>query len=165
MGNNNIKEYIGRSTSKFISFAILFVVLIILYPHNYDRIRLEFNQAKWRIQNVTHYRYQLRIGCDCWLLSETPIIIEVLDGKIVSVVDVDGKLSDWTNKNSKIFSEDQTIEGLFGQIQKKIYIHDFYLQAKYDGKYGFPQFFIFKPDFSTFGGGAVYQVSNFEILP
>jgi len=117
------------------------------------------------MQNIPHYRYQLKIDCGCSLLSETPITIEVLDGKIVSVVDVGGQLSDWSNQNSRIFGEDQTIKGLFGQIQKQIYKHDYYLWVKYDGKYGFPQFFLFKPEFTTYGGGVMYQVSNFEVLP
>jgi hypothetical protein len=165
MRNNNLKNYLGNSTSKYISFVCLFAVLIILYPHNYDRIQREINQAKWRIQNVAHYRYQLSIGCDCSLRSETPVTIEVLDGTIVSVVGVDGKLSDWVGKNSIVFGKDQTMEGLFGQIQNQIYKNDYFLQATYDGKYGFPQYVLLKSNFFEFGGGVIYRVSNFEVLP
>jgi hypothetical protein len=164
MGNNNLAEYVRRSASKYISFAIFFAVLIVLLPHNYGRIKLEFNRAKWRAQNVAHYRYQLQIVCHCLLTPRPPLTIEVLDDEIVSIVDVDGKMFNWSGKDSMVFGKNQTMEGLFDQIQKAI-PEDNQILTNYDKKYGFPSFILFDPEYYTIDDEHIYQISNFEVLP
>jgi hypothetical protein len=48
------------------------------------------NLAKWNDANISHYRYQLFIGCFCPFAGDMPLTIEVKDGEIVSMTRFDG---------------------------------------------------------------------------
>jgi hypothetical protein len=72
----------------------------------------------------------------------------VLDNEIVSIVDVDGKIFNWSDKDSMVFGKNLTMEGLFDQIQKAI-PEDNQILTNYHKKYGFPSFILFDPELLT----------------
>ncbi|MEP6894595.1 MAG: DUF6174 domain-containing protein, partial [Chloroflexota bacterium] len=54
------------------------------------------NQQKWNDANIQHYRFELSIGCFCPFRDQMPITVEVLNGKVVSMIGKDGKLIEAT---------------------------------------------------------------------
>lgn len=163
---NNIRsEYVKRITNKYISFAILSVVLLILpfLPRLYNRIALEFNRIKWNSQNISHYSYELDILCRCNYIY-TFATIEVHDGQIVSMVDANGKVLELDGLYSEIFIRNGTVEGLFSNIQGEIFKADM-LRTMYDRKYGFPTTIILDPSRDWIDDERIYEISNFEVLP
>ena len=52
---------------------------------------LNKNRDKWDFSGVTHYRFELTISCFCPFMDMIPVTVEVKDGKIVSMTDVNGQ--------------------------------------------------------------------------
>ena len=48
--------------------------------------QLQQNRRLWRNQNISSYRYTLRLGCNCLLEVTQPVVIEVRNGKVTSMV-------------------------------------------------------------------------------
>ena len=46
---------------------------------------IEQNQGKWQDAGISHYRYHLSISCFCVFTQDMPLIIEVQDGKVISM--------------------------------------------------------------------------------
>ena len=92
-------------------------------------------QAKWDSQGVTHYRFKLDISCFCAFRSLTPVSVEVQDGKVISMLDVNG---DELNPDFRsTFEEAGTIEGLFALTADALANAD-HVNVTYDATRGFP---------------------------
>jgi len=52
---------------------------------------LSRNQSKWQDANITHYRFDVSVGCFCLFRSQMPMTVEVQNGEIVSMIDVNGE--------------------------------------------------------------------------
>lgn len=75
--------------------AIVALVLLIIRSipeHFWEKRELNENYQKWRSQAITHYRVLVDIGCFCEFSSSMPVVVEVNDGKIISVVDAQGNV-------------------------------------------------------------------------
>lgn len=144
-------EYVTRAIQKYIGIIILMLILlgVIFFP----RLALEFNRTRWKLLGPSHYRYELRLDCRCTNLSLMPFKVEVLDGKILSMTDVNGQ------RTIKGFSMD----GLFDLIQKELYQARM-TRVKYNGKYSFPAV-IMIDETNWIDDERIYTVSNFEVLP
>lgn len=135
MENSNRGEYVRRLVNKYISFALLIALLLLLFPRNYELIKLEITRVDWRIHNVSHYRYRIDALCFCSGLWEImPITVEVKDGEVISVIDAHGIPLDLAERRESLFSGDLTMEGLFGLIQKED-LKDDWIRVDYEWKY------------------------------
>ncbi len=55
------------------------------------------SQEKWQDAHISHYRYELNIGCFCIFSQDMPLVIEVKDGQVVSLEYKSGKQIDAAN--------------------------------------------------------------------
>lgn len=114
MKNVNLRQYIAGSTSKYISIIITVLIVsgVIFIPPFEQKVRFQINREKWESQNITHYRFDLEISCFCPVFWGTmPVTIEIKDGQIISMMDVNGiALDDYLYKE---IEDTGTIEKLF----------------------------------------------------
>lgn len=96
------------------------------------------NQKKWADAGISHYRFELNIGCFCPYRSQMPLRVEVLDGQIISMVGADGMIILDTDPNYAYFAEFATIEGLFEKLEAVLGGDADEVTVTYDADYGFP---------------------------
>ena len=161
---NTRSEYIRRSVSKYVNFAILIVLLFLLSPRVFEMVKLGINRTKWHFYNVEHYRFQLNALCHCLQMDITPVTIEVLNGKVVAITGEDGTHLEQNAEYLSVLGDNKTAEGLFDQIQRENFKDDV-IQVTYDGKNGFPLVMIFDRIRNGIDDELVYVVKNFEVLP
>src|SRR5688572_15058268 len=58
------------------------------------------NKEKWQNANISHYRYHLHLSCFCVFVENMPLVIEVQDGKVVSMEFHNGKEIDPRDRKS-----------------------------------------------------------------
>ena len=165
MRNDNLREYFARVANKYISIVIVMLIIlgIIFIPPFAQKIRLQVNREKWESQNITHYRFDLNIGCFCPIFwGKMPVTVEVKEGEIISMVDGNGFPLD--ESFSKEIEDTGTIENMFELIQKGI-SDAFSVGISYDSKYGFPVSIEFDWDRRIVDDESTYEITNFEILP
>lgn len=123
---------------------------------------LEQNRQKWADQQISHYRFELSIGCFCPFRSQMPLTIEVQDGKIVSIETADGSP---INEGSRpTFEEAGTLENLFMIIEKAQESGADELTVEYDSTYGFPSQISIDPIKTAVDEEISYLVENFQVL-
>lgn len=99
---------------------------------------LSRNQSKWQDANITHYRFDLSVGCFCLFRSQMPLTIEVLDGEIVSMIDVNGEAFPMDDPMSELVMKHATIDRLFSELGSDPVQEADHLTVSYDSTYGFP---------------------------
>ncbi len=99
------------------------------------RSELAAARSRWQAAGISHYRFNLGVGCFCPYTQKMPLNIEVMDGRVVSMQFKDG--SPVSASEQKIFEEYQTIEALFDFTEGAIGKAD-EIQVAYDPTYGFP---------------------------
>lgn len=104
---------------------------------NQNQSELDQNWQKWRDANISHYRYKLAISCFCVFSQDMPLIIEVQDGKVVSMEYSSGNEIDAANR--EYFERFETIDRLFEQLQKDIGGEADEVVVTYNETYGFPE--------------------------
>lgn len=124
---------------------------------------IEQNKEKWQDANVSHYRYELFISCFCAFNEDMPLIIEVLDGKVISIEFQSGKEID--PSLHELFDKYATIDRMFAELEADLNGAADKVVVEYDPTYGFPA----KADID-FVEEAVddelyLSISNFEELP
>lgn len=124
---------------------------------------IEQNKEKWQDANISHYRYELFISCFCAFNEDMPLIIEVQDGKVVSMEFQSGKEID--PSLHELFDKYATIDRLFAELEADLNGAADKVVVEYDPTYGFPT----KADID-FVEEAVddelyLSISNFEELP
>ena len=124
---------------------------------------IEQNKEKWQEANISHYRYELFISCFCAFNEDMPLIIEVQDGKVVSMEFQSGKEID--PSLHELFDKYATIDRLFAELEADLNGAADKVDVEYDPTYGFPT----KADLD-FVEEAVddelyLSISNFEELP
>ena len=134
----------------------------------------EVEQArdKWQSANVTHYRFNLTLGCFCAFSQDMPLVIEVKDGQIVSMKYQSGK--EIEASNMQYFQRFATMDRLFDEIangfadkgnvdtasQKADEI-----KVTYDETYGFPTQVSVDRIKAAVDDELGLTISNFEKLP
>ena len=94
------------------------------------------NKEKWQNANISHYRYQLFISCFCAFNEDMPLIIEVQDGKVISMEFQSGKEIDPSLQ--ELFAKYQTVDLLFAELEAELNGAADEVTVKYDATYGFP---------------------------
>jgi len=99
---------------------------------------LSQNRKKWRDVNITHYRFQLTVGCFCPVAGQNPFTVEVQNGEIISMVDTNGdEVSAEDPMNDFVFQY-ATIDRLFSKLDSDSVRDADKLTVTYDPTYGFP---------------------------
>ena len=52
---------------------------------------IERNQQKWQNANISHYRFNVFVGCFCVFSQDMPLVIEVQNGQVISMQYQTGK--------------------------------------------------------------------------
>lgn len=143
---------------------IIFILLAILVAACSKTSEYDSNLKKWQDANVSHYRFQLNIGCFCGFRNDMPLTIEVKDGQIVSITKVDGTLVTSTDQFYGLYSTYSTIDNLFGQLKSELEGTAYKVEVTYDAAYGFPSDVYIDRIKDAADDETSLQVSNFEVL-
>ena len=123
---------------------------------------MQTNHDKWNAADVNHYTFELIISCFCPFAEIMPVTVEVKDGKIVSMTDVNGKAVE--GEFAQYIEEAASIERLFDIAEKNASEAE-EIQVTYDAQYGFPT--AINIDFIKMAvdDEISYYVNNFNPLP
>jgi uncharacterized protein DUF6174 len=124
---------------------------------------IEQNQGKWQDANISHYRYHLSISCFCVFTQDMPLIIEVQDGKVVSMEYQSGKEID--PSLLELFEKYATIDRIFTELNADLNGAADEVIAKYDPIYGFPTEITIDFQKQAADDELYLTLSNFEKLP
>lgn len=124
---------------------------------------IEQNKEKWQDANISHYRYNLFVGCFCAFRGDMPLIIEVQDGKAVSMEYQSGNEIDASNR--EIFKKYETLDLIFAELEAGLNGAADEVTAKYDPTYGFPTDVFLDVIKEAVDDELSLTVSNFEALP
>ena len=124
---------------------------------------IEQKKEKWQNQAISHYRYHLLVGCFCVFREDMPLIIEVQDGKTVSMESQSGNEIDPSNR--ELFKQYETIDLIFAKLETDINGAADQVTVKYDPTYGFPTEATIDVLKETADDELYLTISNFEILP
>lgn len=120
------------------------------------------NREKWTSAGVSHYRFELTISCFCPFAEIMPIRVEVQDGKIVSLRDVNGKAIE--GEFRQYIEEAATVEGLFALAEDTLSNAD-QAEVTYDAQYGFPASIVVDWVKMAVDDEITYHARAFKILP
>jgi hypothetical protein len=128
-----------------------------------NQSEIEQNKEKWQDQGISHYRYHLTLSCFCAFNQDMPLIIEVQDGKVVSMEFQSGKEID--PNLLELFNKYSTIDRIFAELEADLNGAADKVTVEYDATYGFPT----KADIDfieeAIDDELYLTVSNFEALP
>ncbi|MEW6288040.1 MAG: DUF6174 domain-containing protein [Chloroflexota bacterium] len=116
----------------------LLLLTLILAACSVGGSELSRNQAKWQEAGVTHYRFQLSVTCFCLFRSQMPLTVEVKDGEIVSMTDVNGEAFPVDDPMSDLVMKHATIERIFSELGSDSVQAADRLTIDFDPTYGFP---------------------------
>jgi len=101
-----------------------------------NQSEIERNREKWRDANISHYRFNLNIGCFCVFSQDMPLVIEVRDGQVVSMEYQNGNPIDAGNR--EFFERFATIDRVFAEVDADLAGAADEIVVTYDQTYGFP---------------------------
>lgn len=117
---------------------ILVLLALILAACSAGGSELSRNQSKWQDADIAHYRFQLGVGCFCPVGDIMPLTVEVQDGEIVSIADVNGNDYPSTDPMSEFILKYATIDRIFSELGSEPVREADKLTVSYDPTYGFP---------------------------
>ncbi|MGB8980715.1 MAG: DUF6174 domain-containing protein [Anaerolineales bacterium] len=128
-----------------------------------SQTQIERNRQKWQDANISHYRFDLFVGCFCVFNEDMPLAIEVKDGQVVSMEYQSGNEIDPTNR--ELFDKYATIDRIFTELETNIDGKADEVTVKYDPAYGFPAHINVDFIKEAIDDELALSVSNFEKLP
>ena len=141
---------------------LIFLVAFLSACGASQRPALEQNRSLWESQEIHHYRFNLRIGCNCPWYGLMPLTVEVQDGEIVSMVAINaGDITPYQD----FFRQHATIESLFDTVDSAILRGVYRLEVQYNATYGFPASIVIDPSRMIMDDETGYYVTNVEVLP
>ena len=144
---------------------ILITLIFILAACTAGGSELSRNQQKWQDANITHYRFELSIGCFCVFRDQMPLTVEVRDGQIVYMATVDGTLVLDTDQNYELYAPHATVDLLFAELDAAISDGADSVTVTYDATYGFPTEIAIDQSQEIADEEMYYSISGFEALP
>jgi len=99
---------------------------------------LTHNRKKWQDANITHYRFQLTVGCFCPFGGQNPFTVEVQNGEVISMVDTNGDVVSAVDPMNEFVFKYATIDRLFSELDSDSVRDADKLTVTYDPIYGFP---------------------------
>lgn len=143
---------------------LLITLVFILAACSAGGSELSRNQQKWQDANITHYRFELNIGCFCVFRGEMPLTVEVRDGQIVHLATVDGTLILDTDPNYEFYAPHATIDLLFAELNAAVKEGADSVTVTYDATYGFPKEISIDYSKEIADEEMYYSISGFEAL-
>lgn len=101
-----------------------------------SQTEIEQNKEKWQDANISHYRFDLTLGCFCVFGQDMPLIVEVQDGQVVSMEYQSGNEIDAPNR--ELFEKYATIDRIFSELEADLNGAADEVVVTYDETYGFP---------------------------
>jgi len=117
---------------------IIFIVLVLTACSFGSQTELSRNQDKWQHADITHYRFELNVGCFCAFRNQMPVTVEVQNGEIVSIAGTDGSVITTDDPSYEYIARYATIDRLFSELGSNSVRKADDLTVKYDTTYGFP---------------------------
>lgn len=117
---------------------ILITLAIVLAACSAGGSEFSRNQQKWEDAQISHYRFELNIGCFCAFRDQMPLTVEALNGEVVSMAGSDGSVIAATDPNYELFSKYATIDRLFSELEADLGGGADEVTVTYDSTYGFP---------------------------
>ncbi|MFM8370499.1 MAG: DUF6174 domain-containing protein [Chloroflexota bacterium] len=142
---------------------IILVVLALIVAACSTSSEYDQKLKQWTDAGVSHYRYDLVIGCFCPFSQDMPLTIEVKDGQVVSITNVEGVLLDASNPSYQYYLEYATIDLLFAELKSEMAEAE-ELTVAYDPQYGFPSEVWIDRIKLAVDDEMSLQVTNFEVL-
>ena len=128
-----------------------------------NQSEIEQNREKWQNAGISHYRYHLAISCFCVFTQDMPLILEVQDGKVVSMEYQNGKEID--PSLTELFEKYATIDRVFAELEAGLNGAADEVTVKYDPTYGFPSEATIDVEKQATDDELYLTLSNFEKLP
>ena len=139
-----------------------FLVAILAACGASQRPAFEQNRSLWESQSIQHYRFNLKVGCNCPWYDLMPLTVEVQNGEIVSMVASNaGDITPYQD----FFRQHGTIESLFDTVDSAISRGVYKLVVQYDATHGFPTSIVIDPSRMITDDQTGYYVTNLEVLP
>jgi hypothetical protein len=142
---------------------ILLLVIILTACSGIGQSDFSRNQQKWQDANISHYRFNLFVGCFCVFSQDMPLVIEVKDGEIISMEYQTGNPLD--DGNREYFSKFATIDRLFSELEVDLAGEADEVTVTYDSTHGFPTEISIDFIKEAADDELYLTVSNFEALP
>ncbi len=144
---------------------IFFIALMLTACSFGSQTELSSNQSKWQNANITHYRFELNIGCFCAFRDQMPVTIEVQNGGIVSISAPDGNVITKDDPSYEYIARYATIDRLFAELGSDSVRNADDLTVTYDPTYGFPTEINIDFIKDAVDDELYLSVSGFEKLP
>ncbi len=124
---------------------------------------VEQNKEKWQNSGISHYRYHLSVSCFCVFTQDMPLIIEVQDGKVISIEYQSGNTID--PSLLELFERYATIDRVFAEIEAGLNGAADNVTVKYDPAYCFPSDVTIDVEKQATDDEVYLTLSNVEKLP
>ncbi len=141
----------------------LFIALVLTACSLGGKSEIQRNQQKWQDSGILHYRYNLFVGCFCGFNEDMPLVVEVQNGKVVSMKYQNGK--EVEASNHELFDQYATIDLIFSELEADINGKADEVTVAYDPTYGFPAKVNIDFIKKAVDDEVALTVSNFEELP
>jgi Family of unknown function (DUF6174) len=114
---------------------ILITLILILTACSAGGSEFSQNQNKWQNANISHYRFQLNVGCFCAFRDKMPLTVEVQNGQIASMKYADGTQINADEQAN--FAQYATLDALFDYTAQRMK-DAAEVKVTYDATYGYP---------------------------
>ncbi|HMX18065.1 MAG TPA: DUF6174 domain-containing protein [Anaerolineales bacterium] len=121
------------------------------------------NLAKWEAAKITHYRYDVAIGCFCAFRDDMPMTIEINNGEIVSITSVKGNIITPSDDLYDVVKSYAGMEALFEQLKGAFEDAD-RVEVIYDTVNGYPTSIAIDQIEAAVDDELYISVENFEVL-
>ena len=146
---------------KIILLALVFILSACSFSSTNE---IKANQDKWIKSGITHYRFELSIGCFCAFRDKMPLLIEVKDGEVVSMTYGDGSPVPADDANLEFFNGFSTVDRLFQYLQSDAAKKADEVKVDYEPTYGYPIMVSIDQIKAAMDDEYGITISNFEIL-
>ena len=111
------------------------------------RVTLQQNRTKWESQHITHYRMSLDLPWNGDNLGRMPLLVEVKNGRVISVVDAHGKrVAAAYDRDTKTYYPDLfSVPGLFAYATQEFDKRPPSVDVSYDPLLGYPTLITVDP--------------------
>lgn len=150
-------------TFLLVMMAVVLAACSAVQPAAEPASDFDLAREKWQAANISHYRFNLSISCFCIFTQDMPLIIEVDDGKVVSMEFQSGNEID--PSFVELFERYATIDRIFAELEKALGGEAEAVNVTYDETYGFPTEVAFDFELQAADEEIYLTISDFEPLP
>jgi hypothetical protein len=142
---------------------LLFLAIVLTACSALGQSDVERNRQMWQDAGISHYRFNLFIGCFCMYTQDMPLIIEVKNGEVVSMEYQSG--NDIDEGSREYFNTFATVDRLVSELETDLGGEADEITVTYDPTYGFPTEVNIDRIKEAADDELYLTVSGFEVLP